>query len=261
MKFIKVFLIFASVGALPSYAKNLIATPINSPVKETFLKVKLEGFQEYKEVHFKPKNGYSETKGQIIKEGPEWFAKLKVSHLVPGHTYEYRIKINTDSGKSEQEKAASVDFISFSIDPILQVPDPGTEGKKTLLGIDTDKDGIRDDVQRFLLENYYLKPSIRQALLQLSKYYEKLLINSGNPETLKNVAIEGSKALACLAWITEDFDDLSKTLDAVIMNTELRITRRLEAEKNLFGFSRPPEVKRTPWNERNKFCNFSASKE
>lgn len=33
-------------------------------------------------------------------------------------------------------------------------PDPGPEGMKTLEGIDSDKDGVRDDVQRYIAENW-----------------------------------------------------------------------------------------------------------
>ena len=33
-------------------------------------------------------------------------------------------------------------------------PDPGREGKKTIEGIDSDKDGVRDDVQRYIALNW-----------------------------------------------------------------------------------------------------------
>src|SRR5215203_1264155 len=33
-------------------------------------------------------------------------------------------------------------------------PDPGAAGLKTVEGIDADKDGVRDDVQRFIVINY-----------------------------------------------------------------------------------------------------------
>ena len=33
-------------------------------------------------------------------------------------------------------------------------PDPGPDGMKTLAGIDADKDGVRDDLQRFIVLNW-----------------------------------------------------------------------------------------------------------
>jgi hypothetical protein len=35
-------------------------------------------------------------------------------------------------------------------------PDPGQAGKLTIDGIDVDKDGVRDDVQRWIAENWAL---------------------------------------------------------------------------------------------------------
>ena len=48
-------------------------------------------------------------------------------------------------------------------------PDPGEEGKKTLFGIDADKDGLRDDVQRWIYFHYPEDPLIRNALIQYAK--------------------------------------------------------------------------------------------
>ena len=45
-------------------------------------------------------------------------------------------------------------------------PDPGEEGKKKLFGIDADKDGLRDDVQRWIYFHYPDEPLIRKALRQ-----------------------------------------------------------------------------------------------
>jgi hypothetical protein len=46
-------------------------------------------------------------------------------------------------------------------------PDPGAEGKKTLLGIDTDGDGVRDDIQRYIYLTY---PDDKKLRLGLTYY-------------------------------------------------------------------------------------------
>jgi hypothetical protein len=245
-----------------SQAKDkLIATPMNSPVKETYLKVKLEGFASVSEVLFKPKNGGSEVSGDVIKEGNAFIGKFKGSFLKPGK-YEYRVKIITASGKSRQDEAASVAFINFEIDSSLGVADPGEAGKKTLAGIDSDNDGVRDDVQRWVNENYSNKPSTKNALFQQSKNTQDMLLNSNNREHLRSVnAPEVSRSIACLAWIRRDYMDATKALDKEIVNTEARVKSRLEAESQFGGLSRPEDVVNATPDEEKKFCKFSPSKE
>ena len=48
-------------------------------------------------------------------------------------------------------------------------PDPGKAGKKTLLGIDTDGNGVRDDFQRYI---YFTYPDDKKLRLGLT-YYAK----------------------------------------------------------------------------------------
>lgn len=48
-------------------------------------------------------------------------------------------------------------------------PDPGLEGEKTLEGIDSDKDGVRDDVQRFIALHYGQSERAVRALTNLAK--------------------------------------------------------------------------------------------
>ncbi|MFK7824117.1 MAG: hypothetical protein AB8G05_08170 [Oligoflexales bacterium] len=47
-------------------------------------------------------------------------------------------------------------------------PDPGKKGKETLFGIDSDNDGLRDDIQRWIVFNYPEEPLIRKSLRQLA---------------------------------------------------------------------------------------------
>lgn len=43
-------------------------------------------------------------------------------------------------------------------------PDPGKAGKQTLMGIDSDGDGLRDDVQRYIYLTYPDQPDVQRAL-------------------------------------------------------------------------------------------------
>jgi len=48
-------------------------------------------------------------------------------------------------------------------------PDPGAAGKLTLSGIDSDNDGVRDDVQRWIVMTYPNSQKTRAALTQRTK--------------------------------------------------------------------------------------------
>ena len=69
-------------------------------------------------------------------------------------------------------------------------PDPGEAGKLTIEGIDSDKDGLRDDVQRYIVETWW--PSERAikalTLVAQTKQQQVILGNSlGQEETRKQM--------------------------------------------------------------------------
>lgn len=51
-------------------------------------------------------------------------------------------------------------------------PDPGSAGKATFAGIDSDQDGIRDDVQRHIILANADNPTVIPILLNLAKTSE-----------------------------------------------------------------------------------------
>ena len=54
-------------------------------------------------------------------------------------------------------------------------PDPGQEGRKTLEGIDSDHDGLRDDVQRWIYAHYPNDEFKRKALRQFAIQYQAVM--------------------------------------------------------------------------------------
>jgi len=54
-------------------------------------------------------------------------------------------------------------------------PDPGPAGQATLLGVDADGDGIRDDVARYIVSTYGDKPNAVNALNAVARTYQKML--------------------------------------------------------------------------------------
>lgn len=242
--------------------EKLEAIPLNPVVKDSTLKVRLNGIPDLKEVYFKPKNGGGEVQGEIQRlNNGVIIGKLIVSTFVPG-SYEYRIRVSRPSGDSDLDNSVSVDFINFKIDPALKVASPGLAGVKTLEGIDTDKDGVRDDIQRWILENYLSKPNTQSALIQLAKVYQSIILNSNNRELLRGTIVNDlNKAILCIAWIRSDYVKIRSELDGRMTNSEERFLANLNAQKHLAGAPRISEITNTPVSESNKFCSFNASKE
>mgnify|MGYP000367275446 CR=1 FL=1 len=125
-------------------------------------------------------------------------------------------------------------------------PDPGTAGKKTLEGIDSDHDGLRDDLQRWIYARFPNDPKKRAALKQLAISYQKtLFINHDENEMNENIR-RNSKAFRCL-YVTFSNSHAAynegKFMEAKVYNTKERTERYLEVDRwfdgRTFGPSYP----------------------
>ena len=71
-------------------------------------------------------------------------------------------------------------------------PDPGEAGKATIDGIDADKDGVRDDVQRYIWENWPDSERARRVLFAVAKTKQLEVHHGGDlgPEETRKLAPE-----------------------------------------------------------------------
>jgi hypothetical protein len=100
-------------------------------------------------------------------------------------------------------------------------PDPGDAGKLTIQGIDSDGDGVRDDVQRYIALAYPNSAKTRAALTQLTMSMQGLLLDAGVPQASVNDMFAVGHAMECSIYIhgTAIADDLTKNLISQIVNT------------------------------------------
>jgi len=77
-------------------------------------------------------------------------------------------------------------------------PDPGEAGKKTLEGIDSDHDGLRDDVQRWIYARYPNDEKKRKALRQMAISILRDLNPNLKDEDLAAAGRRADKASKCL---------------------------------------------------------------
>ena len=105
-------------------------------------------------------------------------------------------------------------------------PDPGDAGKQTLLGIDSDADGVRDDIQRHIWATYPGdgNVNVRKALTEIAKHYEVILWEAMDPQNAyANAAILGEH-LECLSYIVQEDSHIpALTLKAEFINTRDRM--------------------------------------
>lgn len=87
---------------------------------------------------------------------------------------------------SEYEEAP-IKYVTIEVDGIAEImsienpnlpPDPGPEGKFTLLGIDSDGDGIRDDIYRYVVNECWDNAHASQIYLKEAKVIQNILKNN-----------------------------------------------------------------------------------
>lgn len=120
-------------------------------------------------------------------------------------------------------------------------PDPGEAGKQTLEGIDSDHDGVRDDVQRYIVLNHLDSAKTRAALVQLAK---EIQLRIKIADTDKEAAIRLAKAsdgLYCLLYVFRNdpyfANELVTRIDLQVRNTNDRFFAAAKFDSQLVGES------------------------
>lgn len=124
--------------------------------------------------------------------------------------------------------------------------DPGKAGKKTLEGIDSDNDGVRDDIQRYIAIEYPNSEKMRRVLTDKAKADQALILNAYDKEKVLEINAEQDKTIDCLWYIDPEMASTHrKKLQAEMLNTEERIRAWIKADSHLGGMTfRLPDDKK-----------------
>lgn len=115
-------------------------------------------------------------------------------------------------------------------------PDPGDAGKASLAGIDSDGDGIRDDIQRYIFLTYPDSRKIRAALRQAAVALQKIILGSPDVETALYITELEARASECIRYIRpEDGREIDNMLLAEFLNTIDRSRAYLAYDSQLSG--------------------------
>ena len=120
---------------------------------------------------------------------------------------------------------------------------PTLEREAGLVGIDSDQNGIRDDIDHFI-DTRYLEETQRKAARQLAKALQlSLLVNTSDIILVKKVNIKISRGDSCV-FNTFDFSSpatppgrVSAQIEAITTNTKERLIAYLRFNKALDGTS------------------------
>jgi hypothetical protein len=150
--------------------------------------------------------------------------------------------IQVHVGTATIAQPLSVQIIVASNAVGLLPPDPGAAGMATLEGIDSDGDGVRDDVERYIWLTYPQSARQRAALFQEAIAFQNLVVGGA---TAQNNLQQVDQADDCLSYtfMTGDGDvggglrakDADEALTAVVMNTPSRVKAYAQANAQFSG--------------------------
>jgi hypothetical protein len=145
--------------------------------------------------------------------------------------------IPCDSDKEKEAKAqAAFNAKTFNIQTAYNLPpDPGSEGKKTLEGIDSNNNGVRDDVE-IAIYNYAPREDqekLRQAMFQKAKSVESIVkADLSDLNTLRQIVVKDFRAGACLKQSSPRRDSEGLYL---ILKTVRNTPERSQASRSFFN--------------------------
>jgi hypothetical protein len=125
--------------------------------------------------------------------------------------------------------------IFVDVDSSVLPPDPGDVGKQTLEGIDSDNDGVRDDVQRWIASNYPDETLIEPLRLYAASQ-QSLVVNGGDETTTLQLAALRRRRAACWDFVSpSDHRRALKEIEAQVINTPQRLQAYLTNDRLLGG--------------------------
>ena len=110
-------------------------------------------------------------------------------------------------------------------------PDPGPEGMKTIEGVDSDKDGVRDDVQRYIAEKWGHSERAVKALTLIAKTAQERVLLGDDKVTRDEayeIAQKSAGAVRCYVRSVDLKIQTDRALDYVttkVTNTPKRFER------------------------------------
>ena len=154
-------------------------------------------------------------------------------------------------------KVSGSDYYCQSDDP--EPKHPGEMGKKTLMGIDSDSDGVRDDIEIWInnttsnLKNRDMY-NLRVALKRIAIKIQKNMASKDSPAESLRLMLDTFDSVDCLKDLSksrEEYKTFSQNIKFEFFNTEERIKADFKMRSHLAGYSGTIQDR-----EKNSTCDF-----
>jgi hypothetical protein len=139
---------------------------------------------------------------------------------------------------NNQNAQSAVSF--FDVDPLPLPPDPGEAGKQTLAGIDSDNDGVRDDVQRYLGLTYPESTSTRSVLTQHAAAIQKYMDGQSPARLAELIGVITAARCVVFAIGADSASTAVSALESVATNTSERLKAYLASWELVHELPPPP---------------------
>jgi hypothetical protein len=115
-------------------------------------------------------------------------------------------------------------------------PDTGEDGKLTLAGIDSDNDGVRDDVERYIT-SLSLSETKKIVLKEYGKIIQQVILNSSYKDESINISYEKLSYDYCIKsrMSKDEYENYTKEIEYKFYNTESRVYAWAEQQVNFRG--------------------------
>ena len=126
--------------------------------------------------------------------------------------------------------------------PVILPPDPGEAGKITLAGIDSNNDGVRDDLEREIVYMYPQNEEVRRVLrAMIKKEQEILTATSGDKEYFEGLRISAFALKHCYEYKIFPIGQFDATNSQILLhmlkNTSEREKRHRKNEQKAIPFA------------------------
>lgn len=115
----------------------------------------------------------------------------------------------------------------------------------SLVGIDANMNGVRDDVEAWILGKFSNYQPAKLAATQLATVMQRLFVigNSATSTDIKNTRVAIRRAMSCILTLSPEAQQvIFSEMQDVIANTSVRVSLLNSLEQRFPEYGEPPEI-------------------
>jgi len=161
------------------------------------------------------------------------------------------------------KKSQDIDLVTINGHTLPPEPDPSINNS-TLLGVDSNNNGVRDDVEIWIFHTYK-EPIVQAVAMQNARAFQIILADPSKARETKRFMEQVTDCSLYYQRLAEDYNDtiviprstnLYKESKPLILNTRERNRAYYERNQALSGGIYPGR----PWDTFKGSCDFNATK-